>query len=191
MILLQTSKLTKLFSGTPILENVQFEVKKGERIAVVGRNGAGKSTLLKIIANEIDFDGGEIHKPQSVNIGYFAQSSYLDSTDTIYNEMIKVFEETLQLKKQLESLSVKMSETDPSSDAYLKIIDQYQNLNHQFEMKSGYTYEAEIKNILNRFKFDRIGYDQSVGNLSGGQKTRLALAKLLLQKPDLLILDEP
>lgn len=191
MILLQTSKLTKLYSGTPILENVQFEVKKGERIAVVGRNGAGKSTLLKMIADEIDFDSGEIHKPQSVILGYFAQSSHVNSDDTIYNEMLKVFSKTLQLKKQLEELSLKMAEIDPATEAYLKIIEQYQNMNHQFELMSGYTYEAEINNILNRFKFNEIGFDQKISNLSGGQKTRLALAKLLLQKPDILILDEP
>ena len=191
MILLQTSKLTKLYSGTPILENVQFEVKKGERIAVVGRNGAGKSTLLKMIADEIDFDGGEIHKPQSVVLGYFAQSSHVNSDDTIYNEMLKVFEETIKLKGQLEELSIKMAEEDPSSEQYLKIIEHYQNLNHRFELMSGYTYESEINNILNRFKFNEIGFDQKISNLSGGQKTRLALAKLLLQKPDVLILDEP
>ena len=191
MILLQTSKLTKLYSGTPILENVQFEVKKGERIAVVGRNGAGKSTLLKMIADEIDYDSGEIHKPQSVILGYFAQSSHINSNDTIYNEMLKVFQKTIMLKGQLEALSLKMAEEDPTSENYLKIIDQYQQLNHQFELMSGYTYESEINNFLNRFKFNEIGFDQKISNLSGGQKTRLALAKLLLQKPDLLILDEP
>ena len=191
MILLQTSKLTKLYSGTPILENDQFEVKKGERIAVVGRNGAGKSTLLKMIADEIDYDSGEIHKPQSVILGYFAQSSHINSNDTIYNEMLKVFQKTIMLKGQLEALSLKMAEEDPTSENYLKIIDQYQQLNHQFELMSGYTYESEINNILNRFKFNEIGFDQKISNLSGGQKTRLALAKLLLQKPDLLILDEP
>ena len=191
MILLQTSKLTKLYSGTPILENVQFEVKKGERIAVVGRNGAGKSTLLKMIADEIDFDSGEIHKPQSVVLGYFAQSSHVNSNDTIYNEMLSVFAETIKLKGQLEELSLKMAEEDPSSEQYLRIIEQYQNLNHRFELMSGYTYESEINNILNRFKFNEIGFDQKISNLSGGQKTRLALAKLLLQKPDVLILDEP
>ena len=191
MILLQTSKLTKLYSGTPILENVQFEVKKGERIAVVGRNDAGKSTLLKMIADEIDFDSGEIHKPQSVILGYFAQSSHVNSNDTIYNEMLSVFAETIKLKGQLEELSLKMAEEDPSSEQYLRIIEQYQNLNHRFELMSGYTYESEINNILNRFKFNEIGFDQKISNLSGGQKTRLALAKLLLQKPDVLILDEP
>lgn len=191
MILLQTSKLTKLYSGTPILENVQFEVKKGERIAVVGRNGAGKSTLLKMIADEIDFDSGEIHKPQSVILGYFAQSSHVNSNDTIYNEMLNVFAETIKLKGQLEELSIKMAEEDPNSEQYLRIIEQYQNLNHRFELMSGYTYESEINNILNRFKFNEIGFDQKISNLSGGQKTRLALAKLLLQKPDVLILDEP
>ena len=94
-------------------------------------------------------------------------------------------------KGQLEALSLKMAEEDPTSENYLKIIDQYQQLNHQFELMSGYTYESEINNILNRFKFNEIGFDQKISNLSGGQKTRLALAKLLLQKPDLLILDEP
>ena len=191
MILLQTSKITKLFSGTPILENVQFEIKKGDRVAIVGRNGAGKSTLLKILADELDFDSGEIHKPQSVNIGYFAQSTQVNSDQTIYNELLSVFNETLTLKEQLNELSLKMANTDPLASDYDKIINQYQHLNHYFEMKSGYTYESEIKNILNRFKFDELGYERLVSTLSGGQKTRLALAKLLLQKPDVLILDEP
>lgn len=160
-------------------------------IAFVKLNGAGKSTLLKMIADEIDFDSGEIHKPQSVVLGYFAQSSHVNSNDTIYNEMLSVFAETIKLKGQLEELSLKMAEEDPSSEQYLRIIEQYQNLNHRFELMSGYTYESEINNILNRFKFNEIGFDQKISNLSGGQKTRLALAKLLLQKPDVLILDEP
>ena len=144
-----------------------------------------------MIADEIDFDSGEIHKPQSVVLGYFAQSSHVNSNDTIYNEMLNVFAETIKLKGQLEELSLKMAEEDPSSEQYLRIIEQYQNLNHRFELMSGYTYESEINNILNRFKFNEIGFDQKISNLSGGQKTRLALAKLLLQKPDVLILDEP
>ena len=144
-----------------------------------------------MIADEIDLDSGEIHKPQSVILGYFAQSSHVNSNDTIYNEMLSVFAETIKLKGQLEELSLKMAEEDPSSEQYLRIIEQYQNLNHRFELMSGYTYESEINNILNRFKFNEIGFDQKISNLSGGQKTRLALAKLLLQKPDVLILDEP
>ena len=191
MILLQTNKVTKTYAGVPILENVQFEVKRGERIAVVGRNGAGKSTLLKILSNEIVADSGEIHKPQNVAIGYFAQSSHIHSTETIYHEMLSVFSETVALKKQLEELSLKMAKTHPDLPEYSKIVNAYQALNHRFESLSGYTYEAEINSILNRFKFNEIGLDTAISTLSGGQKTRLALAKLLLQKPDLLILDEP
>jgi len=189
MILLQTSKVTKTFAGAPILENVQFEIKRGERIAVVGRNGAGKSTLLKILADEIAYDSGEIHKSQDVSIGYFAQSSHIHSNETIYNEMLTVFAETVSLKKQLEELSLKMA--DHESPDYEKWLNMYQHLNHRFESLSGYTYEAEINSILNRFNFNEIGFHTNISNLSGGQKTRLALAKLLLQKPDILILDEP
>ena len=191
MILLQTSKLNKTFAGTPILENVQFEIKRGERIAVVGRNGAGKSTLLKILADEISYDSGEIHKPQETTIGYFAQSSHIHSNETIYNEMLSVFSETVAIKQQLEGLSLEMAESDPHSPAYSKLINAYQNLNHRFESLSGYTYEAEINSILNQFNFGDIGFQQNISDLSGGQKTRLALAKLLLQKPAVLILDEP
>lgn len=189
MILLQTTKLTKTFAGTPILENVQFEVKRGERIAVVGRNGAGKSTLLKMLASEIIADSGDIHKPQNVSIGYFAQSSHIHSSETIYKEMLSVFKETVELKEQLEELSLKMA--DHESPDYDKLLNQYQHLNHRFETMSGYTYESEINSILNRFNFGEIGFHTNIADLSGGQKTRLALAKLLLQKPDILILDEP
>jgi len=191
MILLQTSKVTKTFSGSPILENVQFEIKRGERVAIVGRNGAGKSTLLKILAGETSYDSGEIHKPQSATIGYFAQSSHIHSNETIYDEMLTVFKETIALKKQLESLSLEMAQCDPKSTGYEKLINAYQQQNYRFEMGSGYTYESEINSILNRFNFHEIGFGTNISNLSGGQKTRLALAKLLLLKPDLLILDEP
>ena len=188
---LKTENLTAGYGKTRILDGLSLTLPAGKITALLGPNGCGKSTLLKIIADEIDFDNGEIHKPQSVALGYFAQSSHVNSDDTIYNEMLKVFAETIKLKGQLEELSIKMAEEDPSSEQYLKIIEHYQNLNHRFELMSGYTYESEINNILNRFKFNEIGFDQKISNLSGGQKTRLALAKLLLQKPDVLILDEP
>ena len=189
--MISANNVTLRLGKRALFEDVNIKFTEGNCYGLIGANGAGKSTLLKMIADEIDFDSGEIHKPQSVVLGYFAQSSHVNSNDTIYNEMLSVFAETIKLKGQLEELSLKMAEEDPSSEQYLRIIEQYQNLNHRFELMSGYTYESEINNILNRFKFNEIGFDQKISNLSGGQKTRLALAKLLLQKPDVLILDEP
>lgn len=192
MIIMQLNGLSKAYGAEDILTNIKLEVKSKDRIAIVGRNGTGKSTLLKIMAGELSYDSGEIIKPKDLKIGYLSQHTDLDSDETIWNEMVECFSYLITQEKELRRLEEKMGEAGTlSSDDYSKLLEDYDRKQQAFEVSGGYTYEAEIKAVLSGLNFDSFDYDTSINTLSGGQKTRLALGKLLLKKPDLLILDEP
>ncbi|WP_078543036.1 ABC-F family ATP-binding cassette domain-containing protein [Litchfieldia alkalitelluris] len=193
MILLQVNQVKKFFGAELILSNIKLEVQSKDRIAIVGRNGAGKSTLLKMIAGQLSIDGGDIIKPKTVTIDYLAQNTGLESSLTIWDEMLTVFESLRALEKELRQLEVKMG--DPSAFAneteYQRLLTEYDQLQVQYKDNGGYQYEAHIRSILHGFNFSDFDYTTKISSLSGGQKTRLALCKLLLRKPDLLVLDEP
>ncbi|KML38996.1 ATP-binding cassette domain-containing protein [Cytobacillus firmus] len=193
MILLQVNQLAKNFGADPILTNIKLEVQTRDRIALVGRNGAGKSTLLKIIAGQMTYDFGEIIKPKEVTIGYLAQNTGLESELSIWDEMLTVFSHLQKQEKQLRSLEEQMADPDilSNSDAYERVLKDYDKLQVDFKENGGYQYEADIRSILHGLNFSSLGYDTKISSLSGGQRTRLALGKLLLTKPDILILDEP
>ncbi|USK50211.1 ABC-F family ATP-binding cassette domain-containing protein [Bacillus sp. CMF12] len=193
MILLQVNQLAKNFGADPILTNIKLEVQTRDRIALVGRNGAGKSTLLKIIAGQMTYDSGEIIKPKEVTIGYLAQNTGLESELSIWDEMLTVFSHLQKQEKQLRSLEGQMADPDVlnNSDAYERILKEYDKLQVDFKENGGYQYEADIRSILHGLNFSSLGYDTKISSLSGGQRTRMALGKLLLTKPDILILDEP
>ncbi|HWO95409.1 MAG TPA: ABC-F family ATP-binding cassette domain-containing protein [Bacillus sp. (in: firmicutes)] len=193
MILLQLNNIAKYFGAEPILTNIKMEVQSKDRIGLVGRNGAGKSTLLKIIAGLHSYDEGEIIKPKGVTIDYMGQSTILESELSIWDEMMTVFQPLKHLEQQLRDLEQQMG--DPhllnNQTQYEKLLHEYDQLQIQFKDQGGYQYEADTRSILHGFRFSDYDYNTSISSLSGGQKTRLALAKLLLTKPDLLILDEP
>ncbi|MFN3366415.1 MAG: ABC-F family ATP-binding cassette domain-containing protein, partial [Exiguobacterium mexicanum] len=193
MILLQVNNLSKSFGVEPILENVKLEIQEGERVALVGRNGAGKSTLLKVIAGEYNYDSGDIMKPKDVTIGYLAQDSGLESNETIWNEMLTVFTDLIEQEKTLRRMEQDMGSerilNDPA--AYERLLSSYDEEQHTFKDRGGYQYEATIRSVLHGMRFYPDDFERRIDTLSGGQRTRLALAKMLLQSPDLLILDEP
>lgn len=192
MILLQTQDICKSFAAEPILTNLSIEVKLGEHVALVGRNGAGKSTLLKIIAGAISADSGQIVMPKERTMGYLPQNATLNSSRGIYDELLTVFQPLLDTEQKLHQMEAQMAaHGDLSEKDYTQLLSAYDALLADFKAKGGYTYQAEIRSVLNGLKFGGFPDNTPVSNLSGGQKTQLALGKLLLIKPDLLILDEP
>jgi len=193
MILLQVNQLTKYFAADLILSNIKFEIQTHDRVALVGRNGAGKSTLLKIIAGQEAHDSGEIIRPKGTTIGYLAQNTGLESEKSIWEEMLGVFNHLHSMEKDLRRLEERMSDSDilTSKTEYDRVLKEYDLLQVQFKEKGGYQYEADIRSVLHGLNFHSFDYSTKISTLSGGQKTRLALAKLLLTRPDILILDEP
>lgn len=193
MILLQLNDLKKSFDGEDIFNNVDFEVKTGERIGIVGRNGAGKSTLMKIIAGVEDYDSGHISKSKNLKLGYLTQQMTLNTDQTVFEEMSKPFEAMKKLEQEmkLETDWLAQHADEYDSETYKTHIDRYESLSNQFEQQDGYQYESKIKTVLHGLNFSEADFDRPINDFSGGQKTRLSLAQMLLSEPDLLLLDEP
>ncbi|HEW4690415.1 TPA: ABC-F family ATP-binding cassette domain-containing protein [Streptococcus pneumoniae] len=189
MIILQANKIERSFAGEVFFDNINLQVDERDRIALVGKNGAGKSTLLKILVGEEEPTSGEINKKKDISLSYLAQDSRFESENTIYDEMLHVFNDLRRTERQLRQMELEMGEK--SGEDLDKLMSDYDRLSENFRQAGGFTYEADIRAILNGFKFDESMWQMKIAELSGGQNTRLALAKMLLEKPNLLVLDEP
>ena len=189
MIILQANKIERSFAGEVLFDNISLQVDERDRIALVGKNGAGKSTLLKILVGEEEPTSGEINKKRDLSLSYLAQDSRFESSNTIYDEMLHVFDDLRKTEKALRQMELEMGEKTGAD--LEKLMQDYDRLSEEFRQAGGFTYEADIRAILNGFKFDESMWQMKIEELSGGQNTRLALAKMLLEKPNLLVLDEP
>lgn len=192
-MLLQVSSITKSYGVSTVLSNISLQIEARERIGLVGVNGAGKSTLLQIIAGELSYDSGSIFKAKETKIGYLKQNSGLASDRSIWNELMSVFDRLLEMEEELRRLEARMSDPDVLADEKKteETMRRYAELSDAFRERGGYEIEARIRGILSGMGFGHMDPATPVQTLSGGQKTRLALAKMLLEAPDLLLLDEP
>ena len=187
MIVLSASNLTKVYGTDTIITGADFHVNSGDRIGIVGRNGAGKTTLLNLITGEIAPDEGRIYMPSDLRVGYLKQRDDFQGENTLIEEINKIFEPLKELETQINT-TADMAAAHPQD---LSILHRLDSLQQQYENRGGYTYRSEMTGILNSMAFGPEFYDKKIKTLSGGERTRLALAALLLSKPDLLILDEP
>jgi len=179
------------FGGNVVLEEITSDIKENSRIGLIGANGCGKSTLLNLICGELESETGEISKKPNLQIGYLKQNSGLTSGNTIFDEMRSVFAPILKVKEELEDLRLSMADCNENSDKFKILSAEYDKKLSYFESNEGYIIDVKIRTVLNGMGFENTPHDTVIDTLSGGEKTRLALAKLLLTEPELLILDEP
>lgn len=188
-MILSCSNINKTFTDNHVIKNASFHIEDNEKAAIVGINGAGKTTLLKIIVGSLSADHGTVTFAKDKNYGYLAQHQAVDSENTIFDELLTVKQEVLDLEASIRQTEQEMKS---ASDSKLELLlKKYDNLMHRFETINGYAYKSEITGILKGLGFTEEDFAKKVETLSGGQKTRIALGKILLQKPDLIILDEP
>ena len=185
-MLYQINKGTVHFGVNDVFEDIQFDIKGTEKIAVVGRNGCGKSTLLKVIAGEEELSSGNIHAMNNIRIGYLAQTTFDNEDITVDEEMNKIFADIFECKARLDACARELEQNYSE-----ELLGKYSDIQLEFEMKDGYTYRQEMETILTRFGFSKDDLKREIRTFSGGQKTRLAFVKLLISKPDILLLDEP
>lgn len=191
MLLLQTNDVLRRFGADVLFHNINLQVVDHARVALVGRNGAGKTTLLKMIAGITQPDEGTITKAKGLSIGYLAQDQGLDSQNSIWAELDTVFGSLHQMEAEIHHLEGQLATVDSTTDRYQEILRDYDRLQEQFQEAGGFEIDSRMRGVLTGFGFEEENYQRPVNSLSGGQKTKLALAKILLQAPQLLILDEP
>ena len=187
MIIAQGHALEKQFGATTLFKDINFSIENNARIGLVGPNGVGKTTLLKIMTGEEESTKGEFTVNKDIDVGYIAQENALDENKSIWDEMITVFAPLIKQGENLTKMQEQIANHPEDSD----LLKRYDQMQFDFEQNGGYTYQADIKSVLNGFNFKENTWTKKIGSLSGGEKTRLSFVKLLLKKPDLLLLDEP
>ena len=190
MILISVQDIEKSFGAHQVLRGVSFSLQKGEKMGLVGVNGCGKTTLMRIITGEMEADGGQVHKNKDLRIGYLAQVDDIALTDTVWGALLRVFEPVIAMEKRLHDLEKQM-EQDNDPDTALRLTETYQRLLEKFNEAEGYAYEGEMLGVLNGLGLKPEMHQRQVSTLSGGERTRLSLARLLLRKPDIILMDEP
>lgn len=189
LMILSCQNICKTFVEKPVLQNISFHLNENDRLAIIGYNGAGKSTLLKILIGEISYDEGEISLKKDASIGYLAQHQDHTFHHTIFDELLSVKKEVIELDEQMRTYEQEMKHL--TGDALEQKMNQYTNATHRFEQLNGFAYKSEITGILKGLGFSEEDFTKEINTLSGGQRTRVALGKLLLKNPDILLLDEP
>ena len=188
-MILSCANISKAFGTDVILSDVSFHINEREKVAIVGPNGAGKSTLFKIIMNELAPDSGEVVFAKGTSVGYLAQHQSLSSEHTIYDELLSMKQDIIELDHKIRQTEQDM--THLSGEKLEKLLESYAAMTHEFEQKNGYAYRSEITGVLKGLGFSEEDFSKQTNSLSGGQKTRVSLGKLLLSKPDIILLDEP
>ena len=189
MILISVQELQKSFGVHEVLRSVTFSLQKGEKMGLVGVNGCGKTTLMRMIAGEMQPDGGTIHRNKDLRVGYLAQLDDIPLTDTVLGALLKVFEPIRVMERRMAEIEKLLESADP--ETALRLSSEYQRLTESYNAQQGYAYEGEILRVLNGLGLKPEMHQRQVSTLSGGERTRLSLAKLLLQKPDIILMDEP
>lgn len=189
MIVVSAKGLTKAYGTDVILDKISFHINKGERIGIIGVNGAGKTTLLKILTGEIPCESGDFFISSDIRIGYLKQDGGFDSENSVIEEVEAIFGDFHETERQMEQLAQQIENAAPEES--VQLLERFDSLRERYEREGGYTYKSEMTGILSSMAFGKDSYDKKIASLSGGEKTRLAIACLLLKKPDILFLDEP
>ena len=188
-MILACQNIEKSFDGVTILQDASFHIEEREKAALVGINGAGKSTLFRIIVGELSPDNGQVILAKGKTLGYLAQHQEMENELTIYDCLLQVKQHILDMEIRMREMEAEMKHT--TGEALTKLMDSYSRLTHEFEMENGYAYKSELTGVLKGLGFQEEDFQKQVSMLSGGQKTRVALGRLLLSKPDIILLDEP
>lgn len=193
MIVLSCNNISKAYIVDNIIENISFTINDNEKIGLIGVNGAGKTTLFNVLTGELDYDSGEIVIPKNKKISYLKQNTKIESDKTIFEEMLTIFDDIISMENELRQLEIQISKfTEHDEDGVLSdLMERYTKLNESFVELDGFSYKSHIRGVLKGLSFNEEDFDKPINILSGGQKTRVMLAKLLLEKADILLLDEP
>ena len=189
MMILSCQNISKSFGTDVIIQKASFHIEEHEKAAIVGINGAGKSTLLKMIVKELEPDDGMVAIAKEKTIGYLAQNEVIDSKRTIYEEVLSAKQPVIDMEQEIRRMESQMDRV--AQEELEAFMEKYERLVHQFELADGYTYRSEVIGVLNGLGFAEADFQKTQAELSGGQKTRVALGRLLVTKPDILLLDEP